>query len=84
MQLIIAPAALKSLGLLPKKDALALLAKLEEVAADPFGSHPWATRLQGSRGYRWRHGSWRAIYRIDTVERTVVVEAVGNRKEIYR
>ena len=84
MKLIVSPAALRSLGLLPKKDAAALLTKLEKVAADPFGAHPWATRLQGSSGYRCRHGDWWAVYRIDTAEQTVIVEAVGNRKEIYR
>lgn len=84
MKLIVSPAALKALGQMPKKDALALVTKLEKVAAEPFDMHPWAKRLQGSEGYRVRHGDWRAIYRIDTADQTVIVEAVGNRREIYR
>jgi mRNA-degrading endonuclease RelE of RelBE toxin-antitoxin system len=84
VKLIVSPAALKALSQMPKKDSDALLAKLEAVADKPFGTHPWAKRLQGSTAYRVRHGDWRAIYHINADVQAVVVDAIGNRKEIYR
>ena len=41
-------------------------------------------RLRGREGYRMRVGSYRILYLIDDMARTVQVVAVGHRKDVYR
>jgi hypothetical protein len=54
MELIFSPAAVKVLPRLPAKDAAALMAKLQQVAANPAGQHPWAKKPTGYPGFRIR------------------------------
>ncbi|HEV8031416.1 MAG TPA: type II toxin-antitoxin system RelE/ParE family toxin [Stellaceae bacterium] len=70
---------------MPRRDRAALLDRVKEFAAAPFGRHPAATRLPGrSDAVRLRHGDWRAICRIDRADGIVVLEAVAHRREAYR
>jgi mRNA interferase RelE/StbE len=84
MRLIVAPDAVKALRKMPPKDARALMTKLEILAAAPFAPYPWAFRLTNSAAYRVRHGDWRAVYRIDREAQVVLVDRIGNRREIYK
>jgi len=83
VELIFAPVALKSLRILPKRDAEALIAKLKQFAASPFSDHSFAKGLTGG-GTRIRHGDWRAICVVDGKTVTVIVVKIGNRREVYR
>jgi len=68
-----------------RHDQAALWRKVEEFASDPFASRAWAKPLVGQRNaVRLRQGDWRAVCRIDRAGETVIVEAIGNRREIYR
>jgi mRNA-degrading endonuclease RelE of RelBE toxin-antitoxin system len=83
MDLELSSAARKQFGSIPAGDARRLLAALEEIAA----SHPrrpsFVTELVSSAGtWRVRKGNYRAIYQIDGD--TMIVLAVGHRKEIYQ
>jgi mRNA interferase RelE/StbE len=85
MQAIFQPAAIKALAAVPKKDRANLLRKLEQFAADPFAPNPSAKPLKGQpQAVRIRQGDWRAVCRIDRANETVIIEAIGNRREIYR
>lgn len=84
MELIVTPAAAKAFAKLPRKDALALLSKLKQVAADPMADHPAAKRLVGSTEFRVRHGDWRAVYVLDRDAGQMVVTKVAKRSEVYR
>jgi len=83
MELIFAPAALRSLRSIRPHDAEALVAKLKQFAADPFGKHSFAKGLTGG-GTRVRHGDWRAVCVIDGKTVSVIVVKIGNRREVYR
>lgn len=83
MELIFTPAALKSVRTLPKRDAEALVAKLERFATNPFADHSFAKGLTGG-GTRVRHGDWRAVCEVDGKLVTVTVVKIGNRREVYR
>jgi mRNA interferase RelE/StbE len=84
MKLIFSPAATKALVMLPKKDGAAILAKLQLVARDPMGQHPWARRLTNQPGFRLRQGDWRAVYRLDHETDELVVDKIAKREEVYR
>ena len=84
MKLIFSPAAAKALTKLPRKEGAGLLAKLQQVAADPLGLHPWAKRLTDQPGFRVRKGDWRAIYRLDHNAGEMIVDKVSKRDEVYR
>ena len=84
MKLIFSPAAAKALARAPRTVAADLIAKLQTVAADPMGQHPWARRLTGHPGFRVRQGDWRAIYRLDHAAGDMVVDRVAKRDEVYR
>src|SRR5271167_3260220 len=41
-----------------------IVAKIKEVAEDPYAQHNNVTKLQGRDGYRLRIGDWRVIYEL--------------------
>ncbi len=85
MRVLVQPAAVKALAGLSAKDRKAMLEKIAHFAADPFAPFLAASPLKGSpQTVRIRHRQWRAVCRIDRVGETVVVEACGDRREIYR
>lgn len=85
MRLLIEKTALKAMRRMQPKLADAIVAAMERIAADPFGDHPNALRLVGTReSFRLRHGDWRALYRIDRETQQVVLEDVRKREDAYR
>ena len=42
-----------------------IVAKIRQVAADPYSPNRNVTKLQGRDGYRLRVGDWRIIYELD-------------------
>ncbi len=56
---------------MPRNRANLIRLKIKALAADPYGFHVNATKLQGRDGYRLRVGDWRVIYEID--DRRVVI-----------
>jgi mRNA interferase RelE/StbE len=70
----------KTLSRLPVNWQKRIVAKIKEIATDPYARHNNVTRLQGRDGYRLRIGDWRVIYELhdDLVELWVLeVEARG-------
>lgn len=82
MKLILTPDAAKALRSVPKRDALALMDKLETFAADPYAPHGWAKAF-GEGVARVRHGDWRAVCEIFQDRLVVVVVRIGHRREVY-
>jgi mRNA interferase RelE/StbE len=76
---IVLRSARKALAAMPRKDALALTAKLRAYAA---GTKQDVVRLAGSRFLRLRHGDWRAVF--DETETEITIHAVAHRREVYR
>jgi mRNA-degrading endonuclease RelE of RelBE toxin-antitoxin system len=83
MALIIPPDVLRQLMALPKRDRERLLEALEMVAAEPAQRFSFVTEMVGHRGvWRLRKGDWRAVFRWR--ETDLVVDRVGNRRDVYR
>lgn len=84
MALILPRDAIKALAAMPTKERAQLRGRLQAIAADPTGRHPGVEALQGKPHgrFRARQGEWRAIFSIEGAD--VVVERIGNRKEVYR
>ena len=85
MRLVLSMVAVKELTILPSRDRTALLQKLREFAAEPFGDHPWALPMRGRRDtVRIRQGDWRAVRRVDRENDVVTAEFIANRRDVYR
>jgi mRNA interferase RelE/StbE len=82
--LILSRDAIEGLAAMPKKERSQLRARLNAIAAEPAGRHPGVRALRGapSGRFRARQGDWRAIFSIEGAD--VVVERIGNRREVYR
>jgi mRNA interferase RelE/StbE len=76
--------AIKAFLRMPRETSNAIRQKLEQIAADPFASHPNAKKLQCRDGYRLRQGNWRVIYEIQQNKIVIFVLEIGLRKEVYR
>jgi mRNA interferase RelE/StbE len=76
--------AAKALLKMPRNTAQLIREKLNQVAADPFGSLSNAKKLQGRSGYRLRVGDWRVIYEINQAEIVIVVLKIAPRGEVYK
>lgn len=83
MALLIPPDVVRQLAAMPKADRKRLLDALESVAAAPTGRFSFTTQMVGQPGaWRLRKGDWRAVFRIHGGD--VIVDRVGNRKDVYR
>ena len=73
----------KALAKLPANWQRRIVAKIREVAADPYAPRNNLTRLQGQDDYRLRVGNWRVIYGLHDDRLVVLILEVGARGGIY-
>ena len=81
-QVLILPAAEKSLSKLPKKLQLRIQGVITVLASNPLP--PVASKLHGQDSYRIRVSDYRIVYEIHDNILTVKVISVGHRREVYR
>ena len=72
----------KDFKVIPKKDLLKILERIEALAEDP--RPPGCEKLSGQLKYRLRQGRYRILYSVQDDELTIWVVKVGHRKDIYR
>lgn len=82
-RIVIAPAAAKMLKKLQLSDIQKrlIIKAIDSLAQDPERGYPLRRELKGF--YKLRVGDWRIVYEIRHKKVTVVVIAVGHRKNIY-
>jgi mRNA interferase RelE/StbE len=81
-QIVILPAAEKSLAKLPKKMQLRIQGVITTLASNPLP--PVAKKLVGRDTYRLRVNDYRIIYSIQKNILTIEIVSVGHRNEVYR
>ena len=74
----------KSLARIPANWQKRIVAKIKEVAIDPYAPNNNLTKLQGREGYRLRVGDWRVIYELQDDRLVMLVLEVGARGGIYK
>ena len=74
----------RALRKIPANAVAHIRKRLDQLAKDPYASHPNVTKLQNRPGFRLRVGDWRVIYEIRDDELVILVMKVGTRGEIYR
>ncbi len=72
----------KDFKVIPKKDLVKILERIEALAVDP--RPPGCEKLSGQQKYRLRQGRYRILYSVQDDELTIWVVKVGHRKDIYR
>lgn len=83
MALIVPPRVARQFAAMPSADAKRLRDRLERIAENPTAPHTGVKPLVGVSGiFRVRQGDWRATYSLEAGD--LIVDRVGNRKEIYR
>jgi len=73
----------KALAKLPVNWQKRIVAKIREVAKDPYAPNKNLTKLQGRDGYRLRVGDWRVIYELHDDRVVMLVLEMGPRGGIY-
>ena len=74
----------KAIARLPANWQKRIVAKIKEVAADPYAPNNNLTKLQGrDAAYRLRVGDWRVIYELYDDRLVMVILEVGPRGGIY-
>jgi mRNA interferase RelE/StbE len=81
-RLLIKPSAAKELEALPPKVRVRVVARIQQLAAEP--RPPGCEKLTGRENYRVRQGDYRVLYSIDDREPSVVVVKIGHRRDVYR
>ena len=70
---------------MPCNVAQRICARIDAIAANPYGEHPNATQIQGrDRDFRLRAGGWRVIYSINDERKVLLVAKIDRRGQIYR
>ncbi|MGA3018748.1 MAG: type II toxin-antitoxin system RelE/ParE family toxin [Bryobacteraceae bacterium] len=73
----------KALAKLPLNWQKRIVAKIREVAVNPYALNNNLAKLQGRDGYRLRVGDWRVIYELQDDRLVMLVLEVGPRGGIY-
>jgi mRNA interferase RelE/StbE len=73
----------KALAKIPATARRRIVAKIKEVAANPYASNNNLRKLQGREGYRLRIGRWRVIYELRNDRLAMLILEVGARGGIY-
>ena len=60
-----------------------IVAKIKEVAVNPYAPRNNLTKLQGREAYRLRVGDWRVIYELHDGRFVMVILEVGPRGGVY-
>ena len=81
-QIMILPAAQKSLSKLPKRLQLRIQGVITTLASNPLP--PVAKKLVGRDTYRLRVSDYRIVYSVHNNILTVKIISIGHRREIYR
>ena len=81
-RLLIKPSAANELEALPRKDRVRVVARIQQLAAEP--RLPSCEKLSGQENYRIRQGHYRVLYSIDDVELSVIGVKIGHRRDVYR
>jgi len=77
-------AALKARKRLPRNWQARIMAKIEEVAADPKGKHPQVKSLTGIDAFRLRVGDWRVLFQLDHSKMELLVLDIRHRSNAYQ
>ncbi|MCC6193393.1 MAG: type II toxin-antitoxin system RelE/ParE family toxin [Burkholderiales bacterium] len=77
------PEATSVLAKLPRNLRLRIVAKVEQLAADPFAPNANVKKLVGDSACRLRVGDWRVIYETQNVRLVVQVLRVAPRGSAY-
>ena len=75
--------AIKALRKLPKNWSARIIAKINEVAKDPY-KNSQVKQLKGLEGYRLRVGDWRIIYTLNDSALEIWIVKVAPRGEAYK
>ena len=81
-QIVLLPAAKKSLSKLPKKLQLRIQGAVSTLTSNPLP--PVAKKLVGRDTYRVRVSDYRIVYSVHNNILTVKIISIGHRREIYR
>jgi mRNA interferase RelE/StbE len=75
--------AAKALLRMPRRDALRIRRKIDELARDPMQT-PGVKKLTEHPGYRLRIGDWRVVCLLVKDKLVIQVIRIAQRKEAYR
>jgi mRNA interferase RelE/StbE len=73
----------KDLARLPRNWQKRILAKVKDIASDPYAPRNNVTKLQGRNGYRLGVGDWRVIYELHDDRLELWALQLGARRGIY-
>jgi mRNA interferase RelE/StbE len=74
----------KSLAKIPLNGQKRIVAKIREVALNPYAPNHNLTKLQGREGYRLQVGEWRVIYEFQDDRLVMLFLELGARGGIYK
>ncbi len=72
----------KEIRRVPRAHVARIAAHIDSLSLDPFPSG--SKKLGGEDVYRIRVGDYRIVYSLDTDKKTIIIEMVKHRKDIYR
>ena len=83
-EVIYAKSAKQNLNKMQSAKVAQIIAKIEEIALNPYGNHNNVTKLQGREGYRLRVGDWRILYSLNNNKLILLVLEVLPRGSAYK
>lgn len=80
-KLVFKKSVAKDLRLIPNKDIVRILQRMEELKTNPRPAG--CEKLSGQERYRFRQGAYRIIYEVADELLVITVVKIGHRKQVY-
>jgi len=81
-KIFIKPSAAKELEVVPRKDRLRIIEKIQSLSSNPRPHG--CEKLSGEEKFRIRQGDYRILYSIQDEAVIVTIVKIGHRREVYR
>jgi mRNA interferase RelE/StbE len=82
--IVFSEGAIKDLKVIPQKEQLKILDKIELLAANPFPKGCVKIKTTNDALWRFRQGNYRILYSIESEIKVIDSRRISHRKNVYR
>ncbi len=81
--IVFSEGAVKDLKVIPQKEQLKILDKIEQLADNPFPKGCVKIKASNDSLWRFRQGNYRVLYNIESEIKVIDIRRIGHRKNVY-
>lgn len=82
-EIVFSEGAVKDLKVIPQKEQIKILDKIEQLAQNPFPKGCVKIKALNDPLWSFRHGNYRVLYSLESEIKVIDIRRIGHRKNVY-